>query len=61
MCAAAAPSEAVKFEPKMTYGKLPVPVYGSFDGQKVGNKYQGIQAKAGETFVVLPWMTSKTK
>ena len=42
----------------MTYGKLPVPVYGSFDGQKVGNKYNGIVPKAGETFVYLPWMGS---
>eukprot|EP00617_Octactis_speculum_P025188 CAMPEP_0185748414 /NCGR_PEP_ID=MMETSP1174-20130828/7098_1 /TAXON_ID=35687 /ORGANISM="Dictyocha speculum, Strain CCMP1381" /LENGTH=109 /DNA_ID=CAMNT_0028424073 /DNA_START=136 /DNA_END=462 /DNA_ORIENTATION=+ len=52
---AAEPSKAVKFEPTMSFGRLPVPVYGAADGMKVGNSYEGIKPKETETFVYLPW------
>ena len=52
---------APKFEPTMTYGKLPVPVYGSFDGNSVGNTYTGITPAEGKTYVLLPWMKKGDK
>mmetsp|Transcript_13528 Transcript_13528/g.32038 ORF Transcript_13528/g.32038 Transcript_13528/m.32038 type:complete len:106 (+) Transcript_13528:56-373(+) len=53
--AAVQPSEAYP-QPTMTYGQLPVPVYGTFDGKSVGNKYSQLSPQEGKTFVLLPWM-----
>ncbi len=49
----------MKFEPKLSYGKLPVPVYGAFDGNKPGNKYSQPASKEGVTFVTLDYMKAK--
>jgi hypothetical protein len=56
--ALAQPSEALgpKFEPKMSYGRLPVPVYGAFDGYSVGNKYHQPATQPGKTIQLLGWM-----
>lgn len=40
LAAGASGAEAFKMEPKLTYGKLPVPVYGAFDGNKPGTLIQ---------------------
>lgn len=57
--AAAQPASAGRYEPTMTYGQLPVPVYGAFDGKSVGNKYEGIKPAESKTFTYLPWMVPK--
>ena len=55
--AVAEPSNAVKFEPSMSFGQLPVPVYGAYsgkyDGKGIGNKYEGI--KVGIPFNLSPF------
>ena len=56
--AVAQPSEALgpKFEPTMSYGRLPVPVYGAFDGKSIGNKYHQPASQSGKTIQLLGWM-----